>query len=69
VWLKSDQYESELVALSLAPLQESLFEAPKGFSVVTAPAFEVRSRSWSEQIALEWLRFRAWVANVLSYKG
>ena len=69
VWLKSDQYESEVLGLSLAPLDESLFEAPKGFSKATAPAFEVRPRSWSEQIALEWLRFRVWLENVFSYKG
>jgi hypothetical protein len=69
VWLKSDHYETEVVELSLAPLEESLFQAPKGFSEVTSPAFEARPRSWSEQIALEWLRFRVWLENVLFYKG
>ena len=61
VRLKSEQYESEVVALSLAPLDESLFEVSKSFREVTFPAFEARPRSWSDQLALEWLRFRTWL--------
>ena len=57
VWLKSDQYESEIVALSVAPLDESLFDVPKGFGKVTPRAFEAPPLSWSDQIALEWRRF------------
>ena len=67
VWQKSDHYESEVIGLSLAPLEDSLFEAPKGFKEVTSPASEVRPRSWIEQIALEWLHFRVWLENVLFY--
>ncbi len=63
--LKSEQYESEVIALSLAPLDESLFEVSKSFRAVASPAFEARPRSWSDQLAIEWLRFRAWLDGLL----
>jgi|GEM_PF-3888227 len=37
VRLKSEQYESEVVTLSLASLDQSLFEVPKSFREVTPP--------------------------------
>ncbi len=63
--LKSEQYESEVVALSLAPLDQSLFEVSKSSRAVASPAFEARPRSWSDQLALGWLRFRAWLDSLL----
>jgi hypothetical protein len=65
VRLKSEHYESEVVALSVAPLDEGLFEVPKGFREVTSPAFQARPRSWSDQLAIEWLHFRAWLDKLL----
>ena len=66
VRLQTEQYESELVALSLAPLDQSLFEAPKGFREVRSPtpAYEARPLSWSDQLALDWLHFRAWLDSL-----
>jgi hypothetical protein len=64
VLLKSERYESEVVALSQAPLDESLFEVAKSFREVTAPTFEARPRSWSDELTIEWLRFRAWFASL-----
>jgi hypothetical protein len=64
VRLKSEQYESEVVALSLAPLDESLFEVPKSFREVTPPTFEARPLSWSDQLTFEWLQFRAWLGSL-----
>ena len=64
VRLKAEQYESEVVALSQASLDESLFEAPKSFREVTSPTFAARPLSWSDQLALEWLRFRAWFESL-----
>jgi hypothetical protein len=63
VWLKSDQYESEVVALSVAPLDENLFDVPKGFGEVTRPTFG-HPLSWRDQIELEWLGFRAWIYSL-----
>ncbi len=63
---KSEQYESEVVALSVAPLQESLFQVPTRFREVTSPALEVQPRSWSDQLTIEWLRFRAWLDSLLA---
>lgn len=57
VWLKTDQYESEVVALSVAPLDQSLFDVPKGFGEIRSSAIEAPPQSWIEQIAGEWLRF------------
>lgn len=63
MWLKSDSYESEVVALSVAPLDESLFNVPKGFGEVTSQAFESAPQAWSEQVAFEWRRIRAWLSG------
>ena len=58
---KSEHVESEVVALSSAPLDDSLFEVPKSFREVKSPAvFQARPLSWSDQLALAWQRFRAW---------
>jgi hypothetical protein len=65
VRLKSEQYESEVVALSLAPLDENLFQVLKSFRAVTSPAFAARPRSWGDQLAIEWLRFRVWLDSLL----
>jgi hypothetical protein len=66
VRLKSEQYESEVIALSVAPLDESLFEVPKSFHEVTATTFGARPLSWSDQLSTAWLRVREWVANLLA---
>ncbi len=58
VSLKSEDYESEVVALSLTPLDESVFEAPKNFREVNPAG------SWSHEFALGWLRFRAWLDSL-----
>lgn len=57
VWLKTDQYESEVVALSAAPLDQSLFDVPKGFGEIRSRAIEAPPQSWIEQIVGVWLRF------------
>ncbi len=65
VRLKSEQYESEVVAFSQAPLDESLFEVPKGFREVRRRVLQAPPASWSDQLALEWQRFRAWLDGLL----
>ncbi len=61
VWLKTDQYESEIVALSVAQLDQSLFDVPKGFGEVIPRAFAAPPDSWSDQIELEWRRLLVWL--------
>jgi len=60
VRLHSEQYESEVVAFSQAPLDENLFEAPKGFREVASVALAAQPRS-----AGPWLRFCAWLDGLL----
>jgi hypothetical protein len=63
-FLKTEQYESELIALSLASLEESLFEAPNGFREVKSPVYEAQPLSWGDKLEFAWLSLRAWIDSL-----
>ena len=61
VRLKTDHSESEIVSLSTAPLDESLFTPPPGFREVLLPTPSPPPLSFTDQLTFEWLTFRNWL--------
>ncbi len=67
VQLKTKNYEAEIVSLSTAPLDASLFNPPPGFRKVPPPTYAtytIRPLTWTDQLTIEWLNFRAWLNSI-----
>jgi hypothetical protein len=63
VWEKIGDNRSEVTEFSEAPLDQSLFDPPKGFRRVVHP-FPEEQLCWSDQLLFHWQEFRNWVVSL-----
>lgn len=63
VWEKTGDSLTEVTEFSDAPLDQSLFEPPKGFRLVVHP-LPNEQLCWSDQFLFHWQQFRNWVVSL-----
>jgi hypothetical protein len=63
VWEKTGDRLSEVTEFSEAPLDESIFEPPKGFRRVVrrSPGEQL---SWSDELLFNWQHFQSWLVGL-----
>jgi hypothetical protein len=64
VWEKTGENLLEVTEFSEAPLDQSLFDPPKGFRRVVHP-FPAERLSWSDQLLFRWRQFEDWLSGLL----